>query len=502
MNLIASGLGVTSWSTIVSSVIVSLVTWYLVSAVLAWYRLRHIPGPWLASFSYLWIGLNTLRGKNAQAYLSLEKYGRLVRNGPNYLVTDDPETLRAIAGSRAKYTRDSWNTAAKFGKLDSMASLISTKAHDAIKAKVASGYNGRENPDLEPAIDSQICRLIHLIRRKFTSNGENFRPVDFSLISRYFTLDVITRLGYGQPFGYLDEGTDVYGWISQIDLVIGLNSVAFDVPWIRRIFYFQPIMHLLGPKATDKTGIGKIMSVTQRLISERLEDEEPRNDMVGGFIRNGLTRPELQAEVMLQIFAGSDTAACTIRGTMLYVITTPRVYNRLKEEIKEAVEGKVSYPISHREALKLSYLQAVIWEGYRMKPPVNAGHYKVTPPGGDTINGVFVPGGTAIGHNTVALTRNKSIFGPDAHLFRPERFLECTEHQKLQMNRALDITFGAGRWMCAGKTIATMELNKIFFELLRAFDFQIVDPTCPWNEASYLVTTHKSMWMTIAEATS
>lgn len=30
---------------------VCLVVWYIVSSIAAWYRLRHIPGPFLASFS-------------------------------------------------------------------------------------------------------------------------------------------------------------------------------------------------------------------------------------------------------------------------------------------------------------------------------------------------------------------------------------------------------------------------------------------------------------------
>lgn len=168
---------------------------------------------------------------------------------------------------------------------------------------------------------------------------------------------------------------------------------------------------------------------------------------------------------MVQIIAGSDTSSAVIRGTMLHIMTTPHVYARLKTEIRLAVEAGISSPITYAEALKIPYLQAVISEGYRIRCPVLYGHYKSVPPQGDTICGYFVPGGTAIGHNSVALTHNESVFGPDVDVFRPERFLECDEEKRLYMERALDITFGGGRWMCAGKTTAKMELNKIFFEV-------------------------------------
>ena len=97
-------------------------------------------------------------------------------------------------------------------------------------------------------------------------------------------------------------------------------------------------------------------------------------------------------------FAGSDTTATAIRATMLFLITTPRVYSRFRAEIDEAVhKGRISSPIRDSEAKELPYLQACIKEGLRMFPPVTGLFDKVVPPEGDTVNGVFIPGGTEIG---------------------------------------------------------------------------------------------------------
>lgn len=58
------------------------------------------------------------------------------------------------------------------------------------------------------------------------------------------------------------------------------------------------------------------------------------------------------------IIAGSDTTASAIRVTMLHIMTCPQVYNKLKEEIRDAViGGKVSSPIKFEEAKGLPYLQ-------------------------------------------------------------------------------------------------------------------------------------------------
>ena len=64
------------------------------------------------------------------------------------------------------------------------------------------------------------------------------------------------------------------------------------------------------------------------------------------------------------------------------------------------------------------------------------------------------------------MLRNKAVFGEDADMFRPERFIEChDEDTKARMFKVIDLSFGHGRWMCLGKALAWMELNKVFVEV-------------------------------------
>jgi cytochrome P450 len=152
--------------------------------------------------------------------------------------------------------------------------------------------------------------------------------------------------------------------------------------------------------------------------------------------------------------------------TLLCLITTPTAYTALQREIDAAIkEGKISSPISESEAKKLPYLQAVIREGLRMYPPVTGLGSKQVPKGGDIINGLFVPEGTQVGTNFFGLMRSKSIWGIDAEVFRPERWLEADHEQLRIMNTVVDLDFGFGKYQCLGKPIAMMELNKIFVEV-------------------------------------
>ncbi|KAK4450356.1 Pisatin demethylase [Podospora aff. communis PSN243] len=470
---------VSSWAALSAG---AFVAWYVVTAFISWYRFRHIPGPFLGRITFAWhMSRMALNGHGGPLYENLHKIyadgGPFVMIAPNYVVTNDPDVWRRVSALRSPYARDDWWLAGRFHPdYENLACIVDTERHDAMKAKTSSGYSGRETgAQFETAIDEQVGAITDLIRRKYLSTADNIRPTEIAVLMRYFTLDVITRLGYGKPFGHLNNGEDVVGYVQVIDQMLQFMGLLLDVPPFRRIVFSPMILRLVGPKETDKVGPGRVQGVIHKIVSERFAEREKNkdktwNDMVGGFMRNGLTQQEIEGEANLQILAGSDTTSTVLTSAIMYLTTTPHAYVALKRIIRDAVaSGVVSHdkPITFQAALELPYLQAIIYEAMRIRFPVNYGHYKNVPPGGDTINGVFLPGGTAVGHNALGITRNEKVFGKDTHLFRPERFLapECDAELKAYRVRSIDILFGGGRWTCSGKQVAMYELNKLIFEV-------------------------------------
>ena len=169
--------------------------------------------------------------------------------------------------------------------------------------------------------------------------------------------------------------------------------------------------------------------------------------------------------IPVQRVAGSDTTSSAAQSTLLAIISNPRVYNNLRQEIDTAIaQGVVSYPIRNSEAKTLPYLQACINEGLRRYPPLSQLRERTVPEEGDFIQGYRIPGGTFIGINTWGCQQNH-VFGDDPELFRPERWL-IDDHKRLDaMLRVQELVFGHGSTKCLGIQIAQMELNKIFFEV-------------------------------------
>ncbi|CAH0020831.1 unnamed protein product [Clonostachys rhizophaga] len=100
----------------------------------------------------------------------------------------------------------------------------------------------------------------------------------------------------------------------------------------------------------------------------------------------------------------------------------------------------------------------------------------------------------------MSVMRNKGVFGEDADVFRPERWLGLDPAQRRHMANTAELSFGYGRFGCSGKQVAFIELNKIYVELLRYFDFHLVNPGKPFDFTANAFTQHaKGLWVRVTE---
>lgn len=269
------------------------------------------------------------------------------------------------------------------------------------------------------------------------------------------------------------------------------------------------------------------------------KSEKKPDDMLQSFISHGLTRPELQEEVTVQLFAGSDTVANGIRLCLLHLFSSaPNVYRRLQAELDAAYSFPshktssssttgspgIEKPIPYSTCLSLPYLQACLRESLRILPPVaTGGFYKDVGLAGDTITGFALPPGTkvATGAAIYAMCRSRQIFGQDADVFRPERWLEAEEAARLELEtsekdgaaaaggpgeagrrlREMEITlgliFGHGQFECVGRKLAMMQMNKVVAELVRRYDFTVLNPRRPCKVENALMWFVKDFWVRV-----
>ncbi|KAF6812422.1 cytochrome P450 [Colletotrichum sojae] len=481
----------------------TIVVYVLLSRFLTWFRLRKFKGPPLAALSHAWLARANYSGRALDYYMGArEKYGTpaLLRVGPNTLMTDNPDVIRQMNTARAGYARSQWYDSFRLDPyVHNMFSSRDLEYHDDIKSRTSFGYSGREVPSLESDVNEQIDRIKTLIRTKHLSRPGNTKPMDFTLIAQLFTLDSLSTIAYGKPFGFIEANEDLNGFIRKARATFPFVTLCSVVPWMNKFFFSNFWLTVAGPKKTDSKGFGILMAYVPPLPPSLPSPLSHCDIPIVRFTsRLGLTKRQCEAEALLQILAGSDSTGNAIRSMMLSIVSSPQVYNRLQQELDEAsTKNLISSPISLAEAKKLPYLQAVVYESMRYHPPLIGVNTKVVPPQGDTLAGQFVPGGTNIAVNPWALMRYKPTFGEDVEVFRPDRWIEASPEHYAVMQRDAELVFGHGRFMCAGKTVAFMELNKILVELLREFDFQLINLMKPCQEVLYTHFLMEDLWLRV-----
>ncbi|POR38486.1 Pisatin demethylase [Tolypocladium paradoxum] len=475
-----------------AAAVLLVVLWSTISTLRQFWRLRHIPGPPSAGFSQWWLVRAVGGGRtHLDLYEACQIYGSVARVGPNYLVTSDPDLMKRMLNVRTPYKRSDWYDGMRLDpSKDNVLSQRDDEAHGKLRSKMAAGYSGKEVENLEAKINQNVMALINLIDSKYVSANKAF---DFGRKAQYFTLDVISDLAFGEPFGDIATDSDVHEYISTMEANMPTIIVTTVLPWLM-VLLSSPLFKWMMPSEKDVIGLGRTMAIAKQVAAERFgPHKKTQNDMLGSFVARGLTQSEAESEILMQILAGSDTTATAIRATMLHIMSNARVLNKLRAEIKEF---NPTWPvITDAEARTMPYLQAVIKEGLRMFPPVAGLMAKEVPQGGDTFKGVFLPGGTRIGYCAWGVVRYPDVWGEDAHEFRPERWIEASPEKIREMDGTVELVFGYGRWQCLGRNVAFMELNKVFVELLRRFDLSLVDPTQPWKSSNYGVFLQSEYWI-------
>lgn len=149
--------------------------------------------------------------------------------------------------------------------------------------------------------------------------------------------------------------------------------------------------------------------------------------------------------------AGSETTSTLLCATLYYLMKNPQVYDELMSKlIDAATSGELSTPAKYAETVKIPLLIACIKEAARLNPPVAATMPRVSPSDGMELCDKYIPQGYYLGMNPIIVQRDQSIFGEDADLYRPSRWLE----QDSTIMEKHMLHFGAGTRTCIGKNVS------------------------------------------------
>jgi len=164
----------------------------------------------------------------------------------------------------------------------------------------------------------------------------------------------------------------------------------------------------------------------------------------------------------------------------------PEIMHKLQTEIRGAFKNY--HEIDTASVANLEYLTAVLNEAMRIMAPVPWIPSRVVPPGGDTVDGHFIPGGTYVSTGYVSAARSPDNF-KNPEEFRPERWLTVNGVPSGD-NLEASQPFSLGSRVCIGKQLAWTEMRLMLAKIHFKFDLTPVDRDLDWISA----TQFKLLW--------
>ncbi|KAF9260693.1 cytochrome P450 [Marasmius fiardii PR-910] len=241
---------------------------------------------------------------------------------------------------------------------------------------------------------------------------------------------------------------------------------------------------LVSVKTKDIANVGGNKDVMSLMIKANMSEN----------VRNRMSEKELLAQMQVLFIAGHETTSNTLSWTLLELCRHPEIQTKLRQEIHTkqrelAREGRTEFTAEDFESL--SYLGAVVKESLRYHPvgfhitraaaendcvPLSN---PITTTDGKQIDEIYVGKGQLVSLSIAAYNRKTEIFGEDAHVFRPERWLEKSEGNKGTTIGVYSnlLTFSGGVRSCIGWRFALLELQAFLVEMISNFEFSLT-PEC------------------------
>ncbi|KAL8683465.1 MAG: hypothetical protein Q9186_000620, partial [Xanthomendoza sp. 1 TL-2023] len=390
--------------------------------------LRNVPSPKLYAVSQIpqtWRG--NILGHHYSDLTNLhEKYGDVVRVGPNEISCVSPESWKIIHGNGEYFLRDPHLTALLPVASDSLCSPNRKNHrlfHHLIRPVFSDKALAAQSPEIIKFADKMIAAL----------KDRSSKPINIALVVEWAAVDVMGFLRL------LHAGVEALP-IGQI--ILRFKLLAFFYAQVTRLPVVQRWMQAFR-LAEDSTRARIEAGASGKKDAVTMMWEENKLNGTSGI---NISQSSIEDVSALLFWAGSETTATALGGIIWLLLSNPRAYKKFTAEIRSLSE----VDLTPRTLGSLVYLNCTIQEGLRLHSPLVIPIQRIVPKGGTTIDGYFVPERTKCGIPHYA-TANLPRHFHEVTEFYTERWLPEKDSRFADDRRESFQPFARGGMSCVGK---------------------------------------------------
>ncbi|PBL01943.1 cytochrome P450 [Armillaria gallica] len=476
---------------------------YLVYKRLRRISIANVPGPQWKSWLYGNLP-ELLKGEAGEMDFKWQgQYGDIVRVraalGEDRLLVSDPKALQYIyQTSGYRFIKPPGRK--EIGRLLNGTGILFVEGNDHKRHRkvLLPGFGG---PEAKYYMVSKWKELV-------SATEEQSLVIDIPSWTSRATLDAIGEAAFDYQFGALDDSAKPLT-IAYTNLMFDTFAAATDnstlsfclmdwLPkWVVRLFVVKaPIKRLEHLRMShDLT-----RQVAKQLLIEKYEAltaDKPKRDIMSLLVKANvsenpktqLSEEELLSQMNTIMFAGHETTANTLSWTFLELARHPEVQDQLRAEIREkerVIFARGDTEFSVQDLDSMPYLTAVVKEVLRFHPIVyniarTAAQDDILPLSkpvtlttGKPVQEVAIPKGTFIIASIAGYNRNKSVWGEDAHIFDPARWIRGSASKDVPIGVYGNLfSFSGGLRSCIGWRFAVLELHAFITEVVNNFEFSL-----------------------------
>jgi cytochrome P450 len=281
-----------------------------------------------------------------------------------------------------------------------------------------------------------------------TARWEDGSTQDMLVEMRKIALLILMETMFGVDFS--QEMSRLWGAI--------LRSIEFISPglWI-----FWPEM----PRPGYKAAIHQMDEFLSRIIRERRNTQEGRNDLLGALVAvPELSDDWIRDQLLTILIAGHDTSTALLAWALYLLGGHPAALKQAEDEV-DHILGEATPAMEHVN--RLEYLSMVIQETTRLYPPIHIGNR--TAKVDIQFQGYPIRAGTRLMYS-IYLTHRDPKYWQEPERFLPERFAGG----ELSYQPYTFVPFGGGPRNCIGMAFARMEVTLVLARLLQQFELKLL----------------------------
>ncbi|KAH7922165.1 cytochrome P450 [Leucogyrophana mollusca] len=480
--------------------------------------LAKIPGPKPASF-LLGNLCELYQGQAGEADFKWQKlYGNVIRYkgalGEDILMVSDPKALQYIFQTSGYH----------FPKLPErrvLSRMLTGRGvtwaegddHKRQRKVILPGFGGPESKAFltlfKGCAESMTTKWMEVV----SNSEEQSIVLNIPAWMSRATLDAIGEAAFDYKFGSVENQNNPLAHTYSNMMTDIFGSPSATQLFVQSLFKYLPMsaVDYLSDHGTNRrlmrmretNGIAR--NVAKGMVKEKAEsllEGEGSRDVFSLLVKANmaenakakLSEEELLAQMSTILFAGHETTSNTVSWALLELAKHPEIQTKLRSEIRATdaaihARGQSDFTVADFEAMP--YTTAVMKEVLRFHSVAYHSHrcagrddvlplsQPIVTDSGEVIHEVPIPKGTRIVASIAAYNRNEDLWGDDAHIFNPDRWLSGAAGKKGSSIGVYGnlMTFLGGIRSCIGWRFAVIEIQAFLVEIINKFEFSVTDKT-------------------------